>query len=92
MGKVVLSGYIEVPDGDLEAVRRELPNHIDLTRQEEGCVSFEVTESAAWPNRFHVREEFADNASFEHHQKRIRNSRWSEVTINVARHYEVTGE
>jgi autoinducer 2-degrading protein len=31
MSKVTLSGYITVPAEDLEAVLRELPNHIILT-------------------------------------------------------------
>lgn len=90
MGKVILQGYIEVPDDALEAVREELPRHAELTHQEEGCIVFEVTPDSSHPNRFNVYEEFVDAESFENHQKRISGSRWAEVTADVTRHYEVT--
>jgi len=42
LSKVILKGYITVLYEDLSAVREELPNHIKLTLQEEGCLVFEV--------------------------------------------------
>ncbi len=92
MRKVTLSGYIEVPDAALDAVIEALPVHIELTRQEAGCIAFEVTRSTSNANRFDVYEEFVDEASFEHHQARIRASRWAEVTENVSRHYDIQRE
>ncbi len=89
MAKVKLSGFIIVPEHDLEVVVSELPNHIQLTRNEPGCLSFHVSQSDADPRRFEVTEEFASRAAFEHHQARIKTSRWGEVTGNVARHYEI---
>ena len=59
MAKVMLRGYMEVPGSDLAAVTRELPTHIRLTREEEGCVVFDVVKDPGIPNRFNVYEEFS---------------------------------
>lgn len=90
MGKVILQGYIEVPDEALAAVCDELPRHAELTRQEKGCLVFEVSQDDSHPNRFSVYEEFVDEESFENHQDRITSSRWAKVTAEVTRHYNVT--
>ena len=87
---VTLSGYIEVPDADLEAVLEYLPRHIELTLKEPGCLSFQVVRCPMNANRFNVKEEFEDQEAFEAHQARIRNSEWGAVTKNVPRHYTVT--
>ena len=89
MGKLTLSGYIEVPEAALEAVRKELPRHIALTREEEGCIVFKVVQDESCPNRFNVHEEFLDEESFKRHQERIKTSEWSGVTAGVGRHYTI---
>lgn len=89
--KVILEGYIIVSDGDLPRVLQELPNHIRLTKEEEGCLSFSVLQRPDEPNAFDVFEEFADRTAFETHQRRSRRSVWGEITANVERHYEVKG-
>ena len=91
MNKVILKGYIIVPDSDLTAVKEELLVHIDLTRKEEGCLIFEVTQHETNKNRFDVYEEFIDKETFSHHQERVRHSKWGSVTQNVERFYEITG-
>ena len=65
MGKVTLTGYIVVPPDDLARVLAELPNHIELTRNEPGCIAFEVTQAPSDPYRFDVAEEFQDRQAFE---------------------------
>lgn len=45
MSKVVLEGYIVVPDNDVSAVTAELPTHIELARKESDCLRFEVTQN-----------------------------------------------
>ena len=90
MPTVTLSGYIEVPDADLEAVLQHLPRHIEATLRELGCLLFQVVRCAVNANRFNVKEEFADQEAFEAHQARVKNSEWGAVTRNVARHYTVT--
>ncbi len=51
---------------------------------------FEVTTDDKNRNRFNVYEEFVSQDAFDSHQQRMKSSRWSEVTTDVERHYEVT--
>ncbi|NOI64433.1 antibiotic biosynthesis monooxygenase [Vibrio aestuarianus] len=74
MGKVILSGYIEIPENELEVVTTALEKHIELTRQEIGCLVFEVIQSTDDRNRFNVYEEFVDKSAFELHQERVKAS------------------
>ena len=90
MSKVILQGYILVPDKDLEIVKRELPIHINLTNKELGCLVFDVTNDINNPNKFNVYEEFVDQAAFEHHQNRVKHSNWGKITNQVTRHYQIT--
>ena len=89
MSKVILKGFIIVPEADLKSVKSELVNHKRLTLEEPGCITFSVTENSENPFRFDVYEEFSDWVTFESHQERVRKSYWGEVTMNVERHYEV---
>jgi autoinducer 2-degrading protein len=91
MSQVTLSGYITVPAEDLEAVLRELPNHIILTHQKSGCLVFTVTRDSKHLHRFDVYEEFTDKAAFDKHQARVKASQWGQITKNVERFYTVTG-
>ncbi len=90
MSKVILTGHIIVPDSELPAVKEELITHKRLTGQEDGCLVFEVSQDEANLNRFNVYEEFIDRDSFSAHQKRVRESNWGRITINVERHYQIT--
>ena len=89
MSKVTLKGFITVPEKDLSVVKEELINHRNLTQNEAGCLVFEVAQSESNPNRFYVYEEFINKSAFEFHQKRVKDSYWGEVTVNVERHYEI---
>lgn len=89
MSKVVLHGYIVIPQQDLAAVVAALPVHMRLTRNEPGCLQFEVEQSPGEPNVFSVYEEFADRHAFEAHQLRARASDWGKAAANAVRHYEV---
>ena len=91
MSKVILKGHIIVPTADISAVKEELATHIELTRQEKGCMVFEVTQDTHNESRFDVYEEFIDQNSFSNHQDRVRASKWGTVTVNVERHYQITG-
>lgn len=92
MARIILRGYIEVPVDDIDAVERELEEHIRLTRAETGCLVFRVVQDAAKRSRFHVYEEFVDRASFTQHQERVQASTWGKVTASVTRHYEICEE
>ncbi|MDA8703542.1 antibiotic biosynthesis monooxygenase [Pseudomonadales bacterium] len=50
--KVVLSGFITVPAGEVERVLELLPEHITLTLAEPGCLIFEVRQRADTPTIF----------------------------------------
>jgi len=88
LSKVILEGYVIAPDSDLAAIEEELPNHLLLTRQEEGCIKFEVTQDHKNPNRFNVYEEFTSEKAFDTHRQRLRGTRWSEVSSNLEKHYK----
>ncbi|MEM7366147.1 MAG: antibiotic biosynthesis monooxygenase [Pseudomonadota bacterium] len=90
MARVALAGYIIVPPRDLDAVIKELPNHISLTKSEPGCLSFDVIQSTENPLRFDVSELFESQLAFEEHQTRVQSSYWGEVTRRVERHYKIT--
>lgn len=74
---------------EVELVRQYLPEHKELTMEETGCVSFEVTEttnSLIWK----VEELFTNQATFDAHQKRTRASVWGKETSAIAREYEIS--
>ena len=87
--KVILRGYVVVPREDLEAIKRELPIHIENTRKEEGCLIFDVIQENEHSTRFNVHEEFIDKESFQVHQERVRNSNWGKISRNIERHYHI---
>jgi len=89
MPKIILRGFIVVPETDLEVIKSALPQHCELTRQESGCLTFEVTPNSTNPNRFDVYEVFESKAAFEAHQVRVKQSHWGQVTTAVERHYEI---
>lgn len=89
MGKITLSGFIDVPEHELNQVKKALVTHIELTQREVGCLVFEVTQCNTRPTRFDVYEEFVDKAAFEAHQQRVKVSDWGGVTVNVKRSYQI---
>ncbi|WP_261904688.1 putative quinol monooxygenase [Vibrio fortis] len=89
MSKIILTGHIEVPTSDLDAVLEALPTHMTLTRQEQGCLLFEVTQDPNNPCNFSVYEEFVDQQAFDTHQSRVKTSDWGKITHRVKRHYQI---
>ena len=90
MTKVILQGFIVIPDSDLEVVKSELLIHKNLTLKEPGCLIFTVTSDEVNPHKFSVYEEFTDQTAFDNHQTRVKLSKWGEVTKNVERHYQIS--
>jgi (4S)-4-hydroxy-5-phosphonooxypentane-2,3-dione isomerase len=91
MSKIILSGYITVPDLDLAAVQEALPEHIALTRSEPGCIMFQAEADPSERGRFNVYEEFADKAAFEAHQVRVQQSVWGKASQHAQRYYQIEG-
>ena len=84
-----LDGHIDVPPERSAAVAAALPAHIALTRAEPGCISFTVVPSETVEGRFLVSEVFSDQAAFDAHQQRTRNSDWFSVTAGIPRDYAI---
>lgn len=92
MGKVTLQGCITVPQSQLEAVKEALIEHIKLTKQEDGCLVFNVTQRDGDPLVFDVYEEYSSDDAFSAHQTRAKASAWGAATTEVERDYEITRE
>jgi len=88
--KVILQGYIIVPDDHLDTVTAALVSHIELTRAEQGCLLFNVTVDYQNQNKFNVYEEFVNQSAFDKHQLRVKQSNWGRVTTQVERHYLIS--
>lgn len=86
----VLAGHIRVPDADLDAVRRELPEHRKATLAEEGCLRFSVFQDLKDKNKFHVFEVFKSEAAFRVHKQRMQGTEWVKAAANVERFYTVS--
>lgn len=69
-------------------VRLLLPKHLELTRAETGCLRFEVVQTGD-PLVWDVSEVFADEVSFDLHQKRVRSSGWGRATAGIVRDYVI---
>ncbi|MFW2541654.1 putative quinol monooxygenase [Primorskyibacter sp. 2E107] len=89
---VFLSGTLTCPPDRLDAVRASLPLHIALTRDEPGCLRFDVTEDPDQPGLFHVSEEFSDRLAVAARQSRGASSHWASITKGQPRDYAVTGD
>ncbi len=90
-GNVRLSGRLVCTDEEqCDLVRQYLPEHVRLTRQEQGCLSFEVVQSDH-PLIWSVDELFVDQAAFDAHQARTKASEWARRTAGIRRDYEIFG-
>ncbi|MFT5258668.1 MAG: quinol monooxygenase YgiN [Saprospiraceae bacterium] len=87
---VHLKGFIDVPQERLKDITAALPLHLKLTLAEPGCNYFNVAPSSEKLGRFTVDESFVNQAAFEAHQSRNRQSDWYQVTAGIPRSYEVT--
>ena len=85
-----LSGTLTCPPERRQAVRAALPRHIELSRAEPGCLTFEVHETH--PGTFAVSETFTDRAAFDAHQSRTRDSDWAQITQGLPRAYSLAEE
>ncbi|WP_232824732.1 putative quinol monooxygenase [Algibacillus agarilyticus] len=87
---MTIQGYILIPSLALASIKHELILHTKLTKQEPGCLKFEVTPDKTQPNKLNVYEEFIDQCAFDQHQARVKTSQWGKMTTQVERHYQIT--
>lgn len=91
VSSIELTGQLICRDEEQIAVVAEfLPRHIELTRAEPGCISFEVNQ-AGDPLVWDVAERFHDADSFHLHQARVKASEWGRATAGIKRNYSVSG-
>ena len=91
MPQVSLSGQLICQDeNELATVFAQLPRHIELTRLEPGCISFEVVQTNT-PLIWQVDELFVDEDSFAAHQSRVAESEWGRATAGIERRYTIEG-
>lgn len=84
---VILTGQLICANqAELILVEELLPEHISLTRNEEGCVFFDVVQTAN-PLVWEVSESFVDPVAFAAHQKRASESQWGQATIGIERRF-----
>lgn len=89
--KVRLSGQLICRDvGEVAIVAQHLPEHVELTRAEPGCVMFEVRQTEN-PLVWQVDELFDDADAFAAHQDRVAASEWGRATAGIERRYTVDG-
>ncbi|WP_368496976.1 putative quinol monooxygenase [Herbiconiux sp. A18JL235] len=87
--EVLLTGRLVCRnDAEVAIVASRLPEHIELTRAEAGCLSFEVTATDD-PLIWAVEERFATEAAFAAHQARVAASEWGRSTEGIERQYEI---
>ena len=86
-GNFRLEGYIDVPAERVESVSTALKDHIRLTREEPGCLFFNVDPCSEVEGRFLVSEAFLDDEAFQAHQTRAQSSQWAKVTAGIERNF-----
>ena len=75
-------------DAEAAIVASRRPAHIELTREEAGCLSFEVTATND-PLIWAVEERFTSEEAFAAHQARVAASEWGRSTAGIERRYEI---
>lgn len=91
MSGVVLTGQLMCRSSrEADTVAELLPQHMELTRAEPGCVSFDVSRTDD-PLVWQVDEQFAHETAFAAHQERVQASEWGRATASLERRYTITG-
>lgn len=73
-------------DDEAQAVRTHLQAHIDASRHEPGCLTFEITPTDD-PMVWEVMEAFRTREDFNAHQTRTRQSPWFAATRDILRDF-----
>jgi len=89
MEKVILSGYILIPEEQLKQAELALKEHIRLSQEESGCLVFKVERDIYVSGKYHVYEEFIHQEAFDFHQKRTATSPWGMLSKDFERVYSL---
>ena len=89
MGKIQLTGKLICENLEqIDLIKKYLPEHIELTMREPGCISFSVNQSED-PTIWLVQELFLDQVAFNSHQNRTISSTWGLKTKDIKREYKI---
>lgn len=86
---ITLKGTIRIPFPDQLGAAPLLEAHIRETRDEPGCLHFDVTRDEGDPEVYHVHEVFSNRASFDRHQETVKNRPWGKFSAEFERHYSL---
>jgi quinol monooxygenase YgiN len=75
-------------ENELASVQANVAEHIRLTRAEDGCLTFEISQTDD-PMIWEVMESFRDRTAFDAHQTRTRSSQWFNATRGILRDFRV---
>lgn len=67
MSEIHVVATIPASAGSEDGIRAALSTLVEATRQEEGCVSYDLFESASAPGTFVTLERWADQAALDAH-------------------------
>jgi quinol monooxygenase YgiN len=85
MSKILLTGTMRCEPDEVDEVVSLIETHIGLTRDEPGCLSFELWQDELDPCNFHMSEVFRSEDAFTKHQDRTHSSHWGRLTRHMQR-------
>ena len=92
MGVIWVKGTLTCrTEAEAAIVREHLPQHIELSRAEPGCLSFNVDPTDD-PMVWQINESFADADALKTHQARAQASAWGLATKGIPRDFELSKE
>lgn len=91
-GNIVVNGTITAMPEELDVVAPGLADHVRLTNEEDGCISFSIDQSENDPCVFVVSERFVDQSAFDVHGARTRASAWWGLSQNCTRDFNIVEE
>lgn len=90
MPKLKLNGQMVCQTEDQrEAILAHVDEHVRLTRAEEGCLEFSISETRD-PLVFQVDEMFASEEDYQAHRARTESTEWAEATKGIKRKYNIS--
>jgi quinol monooxygenase YgiN len=85
---IILCGWLICANAAQAArVSAALPEHVRLSREEPGCLRFDVSPDTDDPLIWRVQETFESRAALAAHQARAAASDWARATAGVTRAY-----
>lgn len=90
MPKLKLNGQMvcQTPE-QREAILNHVDEHVKLTRAEEGCMEFSISETKD-PMVFQVDEMFSSEEAYQAHRARTESTEWAEATKGIKRQYNIS--